>query len=307
MITRNRFFIISLIIFILAVTIPVSALNSYDMRLVRVDTAPSGAPGSPIYAGYDLINKGNTSSMKDYVRFYLSPDKEITGTDYKIGEAEISFVKAGGSAVGSIMGTVPTDIPVGKYYSGAIIESDFSLLKDENPADNILSGDQVTINGSYQRPQSWINSKISDLILNNTNEERRLRNLNELKRDSELDLISRENSEDMAKTGLFDHINSKGEDPPARAERHGYNQTKTTRDGSLFYGIGENIVKIPIGNVQEFGTIDPDNPVQIAQVAVRSFMESPPHKMALLLPDYDVIGVGVAFDGKNYYATQNFF
>jgi uncharacterized protein YkwD len=128
-----------------------------------------------------------------------------------------------------------------------------------------------------------------------------------LTRDTKLDIIALEMSEDMAKRQFFDHLNPSGESPIDRAERHGYYQIKILPNGDDFFGIGENIVKIPVGSVYRYGDIDPDDPDRIAQVAVESFMNSPPHKATLLLPEFEGVGIGTAYDGKNYYITQNFF
>ena len=281
--------------------------STFDLAFTGFESAPSGGPGSPLYAWFSIGNNGTQISMTNTVSVYLSPDPNISISDYRIGDTEISFIRPGASLEKGLVCTIPENIPAGRYYAGAALNIKFGLIKDANEEDNTIIGNNVTISDGYIRPQDWYNTHISNLVFNNTNPERTKRNLYELIRDPDLDAIALNMSKDMAKRQFFDHVNPSGEDPIDRADRYGYNQLKKLPDGEEFYGIGENIVKIPVGSVFRYGDISPDDPEQIAKVAIKSFMDSPPHKATLLLPEYENIGVGTAFDGKNYYITQNFF
>lgn len=281
--------------------------STFDLAISDLHSAPSGAPGSPLYTRFTVTNKGSRISMTDTVTLYLSVDKNITTSDYPIGETEVSFIRPGNSVETGLIGKVPETIPAGNYYIGALLTIKFTLLKDANESDNSISSNQVIINNTYTRPQDWYNKRISDLVLNYTNAERAKRNLTELKRDSALDVVAQDQSQDMADRQFFDHVNPSGENPIDRATRHEYNQTRYLPNGKKFYGISENIVKIPIGDVYQFGKINPDDPDQVASVAIQSFMNSISHKTTLLLPEFRVIGLGTSFDGTSYYITQNFF
>ena len=281
--------------------------TTFDLAFTDLECAPSGAPGSPLYTWFSLENRGNQISMTDSVAVYLSTDENISISDYPIGDTEISFIRPGSSIEKGLICTIPKNLPPGSYYAGAALNIKFGLIEDANEMDNTITGTMVRVNSSSLRPQEWYNTRISDLVLKYTNPERTKRNLNELKRDADLDEIAVEMSRDMATRQFFDHINPSGEDPVDRAERHGYNQTRYLPNGRKFYGVGENIVKIPVGNVFKYGDINPVDPDQIARVAIQSFMNSPPHKSTLLLPEFENIGIGTAFDGKNYYISQIFF
>ncbi|WP_319578682.1 CAP domain-containing protein [uncultured Methanospirillum sp.] len=310
MILRIGLFLISLSI-LLTISLPVAAAtnesSTFDLAITDLHSAPSGAPGSPLYTRFTVVNKGTRISMTDTVTVYLSTDKNITTADYPVGETEVSFIRPGKSVETGLIGKVPDTIPAGKYYAGALLTIKFTLINDENESDNSITGNQVTINNTYTRPQNWYDERISDLVLNYTNEERAKRNLSELTRDSALDVVAQDQSQDMADRQFFDHVNPSGENPIDRATRHGYNQTRYLPSGQKFYGISENIVKIPIGDVYQFGKINPDDPDQVAKVAIESFMNSISHKTTLLLPEFRVIGLGTSFDGSSYYITQNFF
>lgn len=282
--------------------------TSADLGLVSLDVQPSSAPEAPFFGRITAVNYGHMISMSRKVILYLSLDDEITPADYEVGSVQFSFLRPGETAHREFLGTLPDTIPPGSYTAGAVFGAGFSLTPDPNPENDAITGGTVVIEGTYTRPQEWLNEQIADIILDFSNEERALRSLGELTRDSDLDIIAVEHSQDMAKRDFFDHTNPDGEDPVDRAERHHYDQSRILSDGSSFFGIGENIVKIPVEkNVYGFGEILNDDPHEIARVAVESFMDSPPHKEALLLPAHEKIGIGVAFDGEYYYATQNFF
>ena len=306
---RSKSLLILLSIIILSSGQAIAASNTLnvDLAFSSFECAPSGAPGNPLYAWFSLVNYGDQISMPEKVTVYLSPDKNISGVDYPIGETEVPFIRPGTPAEKGVICTIPDTVPAGNYYAGAIVTGKFGHIRDANESDNSITGNNVTVTSSYKRPQDWYNSRISALVLKYTNEERKKRNLIEFSRDDELAAIALENSGDMAKRQYFDHINPSGENPIDRADRHGYNQLRYLPDGEKFYGIGENIVKIPIGNVHQYGDISADDPDRVAHVVVEAFMNSPTHKATLILPEFDVIGIGTAFDGKNYYITQNFF
>lgn len=305
--SKTLHFILSIIIILFCPAGAASNTSMSDIAFTSLSSAPSGTPGYPVYAWFSLENIGGQISMTEEVTVYLSKDTNISESDYEVGKIEIAFLRPGTSEEKGIVGSIPKTVPAGKYYIGAIVTGKNGLLKDAHEEDNTIAGNNVTVTSAFKRPQDWYNARISDLVWKYTNEERKKRNLGELRRDEKLDQIATDMSEDMAKRQFFDHTNPDGENPIDRAERNGYPQLRYLPNGEEFYGISENIVKIPIGDVFRFGDINPDDPDQLAQVAIKSFMDSPTHKATLLLPDFEVIGLGTAFDGTNYYITQNFF
>lgn len=128
----------------------------------------------------------------------------------------------------------------------------------------------------------------------------------ELVWDDELSEIAREHSEDMAKNSFFSHTNLRGEDPTARAIRHGYILRKELGGGYYRVGIAENIGKMTTGYVEEIGYVNNDAD-SIAKAQVKSWMSSVGHRRNILDPSYDRLGIGVAYDGAYYISTQNFW
>lgn len=63
---------------------------------------------------------------------------------------------------------------------------------------------------------------------------------------------------------------------------------------------------MPTGNIIGIGYVSHD-PDSIATAQVQSWMSSPGHRANILNPQYDRIGVGVAYDGFYYLSTQNFY
>ena len=143
-------------------------------------------------------------------------------------------------------------------------------------------------------------------IFEKTNAERRAYGLHDLTWDSSLANIAHEHSMDMAQNDFFSHVNLEGEDPTMRAIRQGYNVRKELGGGWYSEGIAENIGEMPTGNVIGIGYVSHD-PDSIATAQVQSWMNSPGHRANILNPQYDRLGVGVAYDGFYYRSTQNFY
>ena len=117
------------------------------------------------------------------------------------------------------------------------------------------------------------------------NEIRRGRGLPVLRVDSRLGEIARAHSRDMARRGFFSHVTPEGRQPADRV----------LEQGLVFSRFAENIQK-------SRGVPDP------VSAAVESWMASPGHRRAILEPEYERTGVGVALadDGVLYF-TQIFF
>jgi len=158
----------------------------------------------------------------------------------------------------------------------------------------------------FEEPEPISNKTkdIEKLIFIYTNDQRKKYGLNELTWDDNLADIAREHSLDMATNNFFDHTNLKGEDPTDRAIRHQYPIKKRLDRRTYSVGIAENIGSMPTGNVEGIGYVYSDE--DIGNALVNSWMASPGHRENILNSEYDVIGVGVAFDGQYYVATQNF-
>lgn len=138
-----------------------------------------------------------------------------------------------------------------------------------------------------------------------TNIERSNHGVGNLGWDEQLAIVARDHSLDMAENDYFSHTGLDGSKPTDRAIRHGYDVHKELGNGWYSDGIAENIAKMPTGNVIGVGYVSSDAD-SIGKAHVDSWMESPGHRENILKGDYDVIGVGVAYDGLNYVATQNF-
>jgi len=143
--------------------------------------------------------------------------------------------------------------------------------------------------------------EIEKLVYEKTNEYRI--GMTPLRLDSELSMIAREHSEDMAVNGFFSHINLKGEDATDRAKNHGIRIT-TVEGYTTWTGIGENIEKMPFGNVMGFGMVDSEE--DVATSTLIDWMNSKGHRDNIMNDRYEVIGVGVAYDNEYFYLTQTF-
>lgn len=146
---------------------------------------------------------------------------------------------------------------------------------------------------------------IEQRIYTYTNQKRQQQGLPALQWDAALASIARGHSQDMATNNFFSHTNLRGQDPTARAAAAGYAIRRDLGGNRYSIGIGENIGKMPTGNVIGHGYVNND-PESIAQAMVQAWMESPGHRENILNTQYVRIGIGVAYDGMYYIGTQNF-
>jgi len=127
-----------------------------------------------------------------------------------------------------------------------------------------------------------IEKRIFDLV----NAERVRRNLPPCVHSPELASLARLHSRNMVRRHFFSHTDPEGKDPPAR---------KRACFPGLFGSLGENIA-YHAGRTEEEATRN----------LMRSWMDSPGHRASILSDQFTHLGVGVAEDGRQVYATQAF-
>ncbi|ABR54655.1 SCP-like extracellular [Methanococcus vannielii SB] len=157
-----------------------------------------------------------------------------------------------------------------------------------------------------EEPITDMNAQIGHYILIYTNRERASHGLNAFILDERLNKIAQDHSNDMVKNNYFSHTSLDGKSPTDRAVSAGYDVKKSLGNGYFAIGIGENIAKMPTGNVLGIGHVSNDAQ-SVAKATVDAWMNSPGHRANILSSRYTRIGIGVAFDGRFYVETQNFF
>jgi uncharacterized protein YkwD len=145
----------------------------------------------------------------------------------------------------------------------------------------------------------WLEKYTFDLV----NEERTANGLDPLAWNDEVTAVSRKHSQDMLDNGLFSHTGSDGSNSSYRL----------IRDGVMYWNLtGENIAQISgihskIMNSQgevidtNYKTIE-----EVAEDAVRGWMDSPMHRANILRAEFDEAGMGIKEADDTYYLTQNF-
>lgn len=130
-------------------------------------------------------------------------------------------------------------------------------------------------------------SEFEDEIFRLTNYERRKERLPDLVYDNGLADVARIHSKNMASANFFDHKDKQGLTVGGRVHKYYPAMFATS--------VGENIAFFQVSNM-----------VFNASEVVTGWMNSPPHRAAILNPDFTHIGVGVVIRGEKLYATQNF-
>jgi uncharacterized protein YkwD len=117
------------------------------------------------------------------------------------------------------------------------------------------------------------------------NERRARQGVAALRYDARLEAASQAHSDDMVRRGFFEHDTPEGVEPYERMLAAGYAATNAFTGENIAWGEG---IK--------------SSPAEI----VKSWMHSPPHREALLHPQYSEVGVGVAFTADSATYTTDF-
>lgn len=175
---------------------------------------------------------------------------------------------------------------------------------------NVTTGNIYYLNYSTS-PDFQVNATaIEDLVVNFTNQIRNETGIGALEQHSMLQSIAYNHSRDMSERGFYDHVNPDGLDPTARGEVIDYVCTKGFEEEQR-EGLGENIHKTYVHDYEYLQFANGKFYVwlsdeEIAFRLVQDWYDSPAHRVNLLDPVYDRIGVGVYLDWNDVYATQNF-
>jgi uncharacterized protein YkwD len=158
----------------------------------------------------------------------------------------------------------------------------FVLLASES---FVPATDAAAIVPSAAPPPSSATTDIEEEVYQTINRFRAENHLAPLAVTKDLSQVARSHSQDMAARDYFDHVSPDGDNVRKRVTRGGI--TNWDR-------LAENIA-------MNYGHMDP------AWVAVRGWMESPPHRQNILDKDLTETGIGVAVDAKGrVYVTQLF-
>ena len=297
------------IILLIYIQIPALALGSPDIEIISFETAPSAIPGEEQYIEYVCWNSGNYTSGPLQLTYYLSTDDILSPRDLIVARYRVPSLQPGEERMIYTTELIEATVPLTMYYPILEIVPTQRGLEDINPENNIFIAPQIKITESMNLPREWVNEKTSKILFLKTNEERELRRRAPLVYNEMLAAISQGHTDDMAERDYFDHLTPEGKDPHDRAVDYGYPYERDREDGTKVYGIGENIARFGTGkgvDVEGFGYVNPDDPIQLADIALTLFLKSASHKETLISPLYREIGISatLAKDGQ-YYIGQN--
>ncbi len=287
----------------------VSGLSDLRVTIDEISTHES-APGYPLTINYTISNSGDTDAGTFHVGFFLSQDSLIDASDLKLWDEIYYHAYPGMTEPGSSTDIIPDTIPPGDYYLGSIVDFTHMVRETDDQNNLFLYPGQIHLADLTPPIDEKFLGEVSGYIAVKTNLYRQFRNLPNLTYDLALGDIAISHSLDMADRGYFAHETPEGIDPTGRADREHYPTSRRLADGSIRTGIAENIIKISSGYTigkQFSGFVDPTSPQEVADVMMIEWISSPEHNKNLINPDIEQIGIGVAYDGGFFYATQNFY
>ena len=125
--------------------VPLSIVaNDVDANISSITTSQTEIlpTGQSLNLTATVNNLGTNTLASPSVNFYLSTDTSITSDDYLLGNVTASSVSAGASRNVSL--NKPVRVPAGRYYIGAIIDSE-NQVDEANENNNFAAGDIVDI------------------------------------------------------------------------------------------------------------------------------------------------------------------
>lgn len=157
--------------------------------------------------------------------------------------------------------------------------------------------------------------QLTQLIHQLVNQQRKSQGLSEFSYDLQLQQLALAHSKDMSARAFFSHVNPDGHTPTTRAELLGM-ETKKNLGDTVQHGVAENIFRASIfrgysasfeGSEKQV-TMSWYTAAELAEMAVKGWMNSPGHRRNILTPQYTQEGIGVFVDEKGgFHVTQNLF
>jgi len=112
-----------------------------DLIVTSLTAPTTGSTGGQITVGTTIVNQGLASAGASHVEFYLSTDSVITTADIDTGwGCSLPGLAAGGSTTCSGPIGVPSSIPPGIYFFGAIADN-LGAVAESNESNNARTAD----------------------------------------------------------------------------------------------------------------------------------------------------------------------
>lgn len=192
--------------------------------------------------------------------------QRLDGADY-IRRAHVALLRGGQPTPEGVLARWRADGgSAGALMTANLEEIGIAFLANEDAAPNLPRDIWVVV---LADPLRAATSGWRDEVINRVNAFRGQNFLPPLRPNPILDRAAQGHAEDMVRRDFVSHVNPDGQAPAARALGAGYRYSR----------IAENL------------TVGPETPEQ----AVQAWIDSPPHRAAMLLTDVNEIGAGYVF------------
>ncbi len=117
-----------------------------DLTMTDVSVAASGASGMPLVV-HDTVHAAGGAAGWFSIKYYLSLDETMTGSDVYLGQRVVLGLAAGASSTADTTFTVPVGIIPSTYHIAAIADAQ-NEVPESNEGNNVRVGNTVTIQGA---------------------------------------------------------------------------------------------------------------------------------------------------------------
>jgi subtilase family serine protease len=109
-----------------------------DLVMTAMSAPSSVGTETPFDVSSTVANVGMGASYGFDVAFYLSPDPIVTRQDRSLDAYRIGFMWAGGSETTTVALAIPSDVPAGTHYLGAIVDP-YDFLTESDEGNNVFT------------------------------------------------------------------------------------------------------------------------------------------------------------------------
>ncbi|MBI4862531.1 MAG: proprotein convertase P-domain-containing protein, partial [Candidatus Riflebacteria bacterium] len=132
-----------------------------DLTVPSIIAPSRGFLGQPYRMSASVRNTGQATATPAFVtRFYLSSDSTITPSDREVGWASTPSLAPSASIVLSNTGTIPTNVPVGIYWAGAITNATGTVTESSTANNTGVSTSSIAVSAYTSTPDLAVSGVI---------------------------------------------------------------------------------------------------------------------------------------------------
>ncbi|MCX6585764.1 MAG: S8 family serine peptidase [Acidobacteria bacterium] len=133
----------------------VGSTPAVDLIVSDGKAPTSASPGQSVSVSVEVTNQGTAAAGAFRVGFYISPRPTLTTADMRLGTCTFASLAGGAKGNCSAVVTIPANLPLGRYYAGAIADD----------LNQVTETDETNNEGVSEAPLTIGRQTLPDLII----------------------------------------------------------------------------------------------------------------------------------------------